>query len=75
MWIKIPCLKQADHVMPVMPYSQDSHHFVGARELSLMKSTATLVNIARGGIVDDNALIEALRQNKIFGAGLDVYEG
>jgi len=68
-------LKNADHVMLVMPYSADSHHFIGAKELAMMKSTATLVNIARGGIVDDNALVEALQRNQIFGAGLDVYEG
>jgi gluconate 2-dehydrogenase len=68
-------LKNADHVMLVMPYSADSHHFIGAKELVMMKSTATLVNIARGGIVDDNALVEALQRNQIFGAGLDVYEG
>ena len=68
-------LKTADHVMLVMPYSPQSHHFIGAKELSMMKPTATLVNIARGGIVDDNALVEALQQQRIFGAGLDVYEG
>ena len=68
-------LKTADHVMLVMPYSVQSHHFIGAKELAMMKPTATLVNIARGGIVDDNALVEALQQNLIFGAGLDVYEG
>jgi gluconate 2-dehydrogenase len=68
-------LKNADHVMLVMPYSADSHHFIGAKELAMMKPTATLVNIARGGIVDDNALVEALQRNQIFGAGLDVYEG
>ena len=68
-------LKNADHVMLVMPYSADSHHLIGAKELAMMKTTATLVNIARGGIVDDNALVEALQRNQIFGAGLDVYEG
>jgi gluconate 2-dehydrogenase len=68
-------LKQADHVMLVMPYTAENHHFIGVKELSLMKPCATLVNIARGGIVDENALIQALKNNQIFSAGLDVYEG
>ncbi len=68
-------LKTADHVMLVMPYVPENHHFIGEKELALMKSTATLVNIARGGIVDENALIHALKNQIIFSAGLDVYEG
>jgi gluconate 2-dehydrogenase len=67
-------LRQADHVMLVLPYSPASHHTIGAAELALMKPTATLVNIARGGIVDDSALIEALRSHRIAAAGLDVFE-
>ncbi len=59
----------------VLPYSPAVHHIVGAPELALMKPTATLVNIARGGIVDENALIEAVRQRRIGAAGLDVFEG
>ena len=47
---------------------------IGARELALMKPTAVLVNIARGGIVDDAALAQALREHRIAAAGLDVYE-
>ena len=58
-----------------MPYSAESHHLVGAAELALMKPTATLVNIARGGIVDDVALAAALREGRIAAAGLDVFEG
>ncbi len=68
-------LKTADHVVLVLPYSPASHHTVGAAELALMKPTATLVNIARGGIVDDAALAVALRENRIAAAGLDVFEG
>ena len=68
-------LKTADHVVLVLPYSPQSHHAVGAAELALMKPTATLVNIARGGIVDDAALAAALREKKIAAAGLDVFEG
>jgi len=68
-------LKTADHVMLVVPYSSASHHTIGAAELALMKTTATLVNIARGGIVDDAALAAALRDKRIAAAGLDVFEG
>jgi glyoxylate/hydroxypyruvate/2-ketogluconate reductase len=68
-------LKTADHVVLVVPYSPASHHTIGAAELALMKPTATLVNIARGGIVDDAALAVALRENRIAAAGLDVFEG
>jgi lactate dehydrogenase-like 2-hydroxyacid dehydrogenase len=68
-------LKRADHVVLVVPYSKESHHTIGAAELALMKSSATLTNIARGGIVDDAALIEALREKRIAAAGIDVFEG
>ncbi len=68
-------LQQADHVVLVVPYSAAAHHTIGARELALMKPTATLVNIARGGIVDDAALARALQQGRIAAAGLDVFEG
>ena len=51
------------------------HHFIGAAEIAKMKPTAILVNSARGGIVDDAALVEALRERRIAGAGLDVFEG
>jgi len=68
-------LKSSDHVMLVLPYSAASHHTIGAAELELMKPTATLINLARGGIVDDAALAEALRVKRIAAAGLDVFEG
>jgi gluconate 2-dehydrogenase len=67
-------LAQADHVVLVLPYSAQTHHTIGAAELALMKPTATLVNIARGGIVDDAALAAALRDRQIAAAGLDVFE-
>jgi glyoxylate reductase len=67
-------LRTADHVMLVVPYSPALHHMIGAAELALMKPSAILVNIARGGIVDDAALISALRERRIAGAGLDVFE-
>ena len=68
-------LKTADHVVLVVPYSAESHHTIGSAELALMKPSATLINIARGGIVDDAALAKALRENRIAAAGLDVFEG
>jgi gluconate 2-dehydrogenase len=71
---KSELLAQADHLVLVLPYSRESHHAIGAAELSQMKPTATLVNIARGGIVDDAALAQALKQRTIAAAGLDVFE-
>ncbi|WP_296655755.1 D-glycerate dehydrogenase [Paraburkholderia sp.] len=68
-------LREADHVVLVLPYTADNHHTIGAAEFALMKPTATLTNIARGGIVDDAALAEALRERRIAAAGLDVFEG
>lgn len=65
---------EADHLVIVVPYSKEAHHAVGARELRLMKPTACLVNVARGGIVDDAALIEALKNRELAAAGLDVFE-
>jgi gluconate 2-dehydrogenase len=72
---KAELLQQADHLVLVLPYSAESHHAIGAAELAQMKPTATLVNIARGGIVDDAALALALREKRIAAAGLDVFEG
>ncbi len=68
-------LREADHLVLVLPYTPASHHAIGAPELAQMKPTATLVNIARGGIVDDAALAQALKERRIAAAGLDVFEG
>lgn len=68
-------LKESDHIILVMPYTPENHHLFGEKELNMMKPTATLVNIARGGIVDELALAKALKENKIFAAGIDVFEG
>ena len=68
-------LQQADHLMLVLPYSAESHHAIAAAEIALMKPTATLINLARGGIVDETALVAALRDRRIAAAGLDVFEG
>jgi len=68
-------LREADHLVLVLPYSAESHHAIGAAELAQMKPTATLTNIAGGGIVDDAALAVAPRERRIAAAGLDVFKG
>jgi glyoxylate/hydroxypyruvate/2-ketogluconate reductase len=76
LWVvKAELLRRADHLVLVLPYSPASHHAIGAAELALMKPTATLTNIARGGVVDDAALATALAERRIAAAGLDVFEG
>ncbi|KPF47711.1 hydroxyacid dehydrogenase [beta proteobacterium AAP51] len=75
-WVdKATLLAQADHLVLVLPYTPENHHCIAAAEIAQMKPTATLTNIARGGIVDDAALAEALRERRIAAAGLDVFEG
>lgn len=74
-WVaKETLLRQADFLVLMLPYSPATHHAIGVAELALMKPTAHLINVARGGIVDDAALIAALQQQQIAGAGLDVFE-
>jgi len=68
-------LKESDFVSLNLPYSPEAHHLIGADGLRLMKPTAVIVNAARGGIIDDAALIQALRERRIAAAGLDVFEG
>jgi gluconate 2-dehydrogenase len=67
-------LQRSDFLVLVLPYSAQTRHIVGRAELALMKPSAILVNVARGGIVDDAALIDALRARRLAGAGLDVFE-
>lgn len=75
-WVgKEELLAQADHLVLVVPYTPESHHLIAAPELALMKRTATLTNIARGGVVDENALAQALGEGRLAAAGLDVFEG
>jgi len=75
-WMTLPdLLRTVDHLVIVTPYTPQTHHLVGAGQLALMKPTATLTNIARGGVVDDAALAQALAAGTIAAAGLDVFEG
>lgn len=67
-------LAEADFVVLAVPLSAQTRHLIGAAELARMKRDAYLINIARGGVVDDTALIAALREKRIAGAGLDVFE-
>jgi lactate dehydrogenase-like 2-hydroxyacid dehydrogenase len=67
--------RKADIVTIHIPYSRETHHAVGASEIALMKKSAILIHAARGGVIDDAALVEALRNGAIAGAGLDVFEG
>lgn len=68
-------LRQSDFISLNLPYSPEAHHLIGAKQIELMKPTAVLVNAARGGIVDDAALVAALKARRIAAAGLDVFEG
>jgi glyoxylate/hydroxypyruvate/2-ketogluconate reductase len=68
-------LQESDFLMLVLPLTTQTRHAIGAPELALMKPTAILLNLARGGIVDDAALAAALRERRLAGAGLDVFEG
>ena len=67
-------LRESDFVSLHSPLNPSTRHQIGARELKLMKKTAYLINTARGPIVDEAALIRALRTKQIAGAGLDVFE-
>src|SRR5579859_4064916 len=68
-------LHRSDFLVLVLPFTPESRHAIGAPELARMKPSAVLVNIARGGIVDDAALAAALREGRLAAAGLDVFEG
>ncbi len=75
-WVdKATLLRESDHVVLVLPYTPQNRHAIGAGELAQMKPSATLTNVARGGIVDDAALAQALRDRRIAAAGLDVFDG
>ncbi len=67
-------LRESDFVVVMVPYSAATHHLIGAKELAFMKPTSILINTARGGVVDDAALIVALKAKQIAAAGIDVFE-
>ena len=67
-------LSVCDYVCILVPYASELHHFIGEKELNAMKKTAVLINTARGGLVDEEALYKALSTGKLFAAGLDVFE-
>jgi len=67
-------LKKSDYVSIHVPLLKETHHLIDDRALKLMKKTAYLINTARGPIVDEAALVQALNDGRIAGAGLDVYE-
>jgi len=67
-------LEESDHVVIALPLTPETHHLIGEKQLRTMKPSACLINVARGKIVDEPALIEALKRGWIAGAGLDVFE-
>ena len=67
-------LREADFVSLHLPLTPATRHYIGARELNLMKHTAILINTSRGPVLDEKALVKALRERRIWGAGLDVFE-
>lgn len=67
-------LAQSDYVVLATPLTKETYHLIGAKELAAMKPTGILINIARGPVVDEPALIECLQTGRILGAGLDVFE-
>jgi len=68
-------LRESRHVLLALPYSPAAHHLIGAAELAQMQPGATLVNVARGGVIDEAALAQALHSGHLGAAGLDVFEG
>jgi len=67
-------LPQVDVLTLHLPLTTESHHMIGHQELSLMKKNAILINVSRGGIIDEKALFESMSKGHLFGAGLDVFE-
>ena len=74
MWIKKHCLEEADFVSLHVPLLPSTTHYISEKEFSMMKKTSVIVNTSRGPVIDEKALVKALKQGEIWGAGLDVYE-
>lgn len=74
-WVdKDTLLKESDYISIHTPLTEETYHLIGERELDLMKETAILINTSRGPVIDEKALVKALKAKQIWGAGLDVYE-
>jgi glyoxylate reductase len=71
---KATLLRESDYLSLHLPLQPDTHHYIGTAELAAMKPTAVLINAARGPLVDEKALVAALKEKVIWGAGLDVFE-
>ena len=67
-------LRTSDVISIHLPLSKATRHFIGRKQFGMMKDGVVIVNTARGSIIDENALVEALESGKVFGAGLDVFE-
>jgi glyoxylate reductase len=74
-WVdKDTLLKESDFISLNVPLTNETKHLIGEREFKLMKKTAILINTARGPVIDEKALVKALKEGEIWGAGLDVFE-
>jgi len=67
-------LTKMDYISLHVPYTENTYHLIGEKELNVMKKSSYLINASRGPVVDQNALIKALKEKKIKGAGLEVFE-
>jgi glyoxylate reductase len=67
-------LKQSDYLSVNIAYNEHTFHFIGEKEFELMKASSIIINTARGPVIDEKALVKALQNKQIAGAGLDVYE-
>ncbi|WP_180367257.1 NAD(P)-dependent oxidoreductase, partial [Oenococcus oeni] len=67
-------IKQSDVISLHLPLTKNTHHLLGAKEFATMKKTSFLINAARGPLIDENALLQSLKEKQLAGAALDVYE-
>lgn len=74
-WVDmVTLLKESDYISIHVPLTKETHHLIGEKELNLMKKSAILINTSRGPVIDEKALVKALKERRIWGAGLDVFE-